>query len=161
MLIAFVAFSQTKSSFELAFDAELSISGIVTVFGRTVGSADQTSSSSSSSAFNVWSGVGKLWSGTSYVLATFVALWSGVWPYFKLVSLGIGLLVYRSRCLPRNYGWLSFLGHYSFIGELTNINEVQHTPGLNNRCKHIQTCGWFVLRPQSYAGTLRQSQQRP
>lgn len=65
--------------------------------------------------FNVWEGIRELLAENAYVLGYVVLGWSGIWPYLKLVILGVGLVVYRSQRLPRSFEWLSHIAHFSFL----------------------------------------------
>lgn len=65
--------------------------------------------------YNVWTGSWQLLQDNAIAMACLVILWSGLWPYVKLIILGFGLVAYKDRRLPKHFEWLSALAHWSFL----------------------------------------------
>eukprot|EP00617_Octactis_speculum_P020618 CAMPEP_0185752740 /NCGR_PEP_ID=MMETSP1174-20130828/11515_1 /TAXON_ID=35687 /ORGANISM="Dictyocha speculum, Strain CCMP1381" /LENGTH=552 /DNA_ID=CAMNT_0028430303 /DNA_START=107 /DNA_END=1765 /DNA_ORIENTATION=- len=78
-------------------------------------SKTESGSSGETYTYNVWEAIRQLWNDESYLLAIFVTLWSGIWPYFKLLVMAIGLVVYRKQRMPARFTWLSGIAHFSFL----------------------------------------------
>ena len=72
-------------------------------------------SNSDTDSYNVWTGVKELMENNAKVLAYFVAIWSGIWPYAKLFILCLGIIIYRNGRLPAVFEWLSTIAHFSFL----------------------------------------------
>jgi|MDSY01.2.fsa_nt_gb hypothetical protein len=112
LVILFIYYSQTKKSMALKwydyYYAKLTVaSGLKT--------KTYSGSSGDTYSYNVWEAIIKLWKDEAYVLSVFVATWSGVWPYVKLLILGVGVCIYHKSPLPRTFDWLSIIAHYSYI----------------------------------------------
>ena len=112
LIMWFIYVSQTKKLLALKFSeyyyAKLTIaSGYKT--------ETFTGSDSDSFAYNMWEAVRKLWEDGAYILSIFVAVWSCMWPYVKLIIIGFGIIYYRKTALPQNFDWLSTIARLSYI----------------------------------------------
>ena len=68
-------------------------------------------------SFNLWKGVDELRNGGAPILAMAVLMWSGIFPYIKLLLIGIVDCLGRNPNTPPSRAWgiLSVLAKWSFL----------------------------------------------
>jgi hypothetical protein len=112
-LCAYIATSQVLMSFAIEYSDSYIVDVKIPDFDYT----DEISSGSSGSNYdyNIWKGVAMLWHDGAKGMAILILLWSGIWPYGKLLMVAYGIWRYRGNVLPSSYEWLSTVAHWSFI----------------------------------------------
>ena len=75
----------------------------------------------STSPYSLWNGVGNYWDAGGHLLAVFIAVWSGVWPHFKLLVL-LSMLLIGPDQYPLGYSqrrklihFFNWLGRWSLL----------------------------------------------
>ena len=112
-LMVYIAVAQSMDSMKLTYYYDYTADVEISEFDYT----DQVDAGSEGAAYEytVWQGARSLWSDGACLIAILLVLWSGLWPYFKLLILAAALWAYRKGRLPRRYEWLSTVAHWSFI----------------------------------------------
>jgi len=105
VIASLIALSQMQQAFETRYEYHYEVKNV-----KEDGEGETYS-------FNLWKGVQELQEGGAPVLAAFVLIWSGIFPYVKLLLIFIVDYKGRNKKEPmsRSWGVLSVLAKWSFL----------------------------------------------